>query len=74
VWNDTLAAGAKSWAEHLATSGTYGHDPNVLENLAACFGECGDNFKWIDIQGSQGCFQIILLNFYTIVNNGTATV
>jgi uncharacterized protein YkwD len=38
VWSDTLAAGAQTWAEHLATTGEFAHDPNrpngVGENLA----------------------------------------
>jgi uncharacterized protein YkwD len=38
VWSDNLAAGAKTWAEHLATTGEFAHDPNrpngVGENLA----------------------------------------
>jgi Cysteine-rich secretory protein family len=38
VWSDDLAAGAKTWAEHLATTGKFEHDPNspngVGENLA----------------------------------------
>ncbi|MFZ0513219.1 MAG: CAP domain-containing protein [Candidatus Nitrosopolaris sp.] len=37
VWSDTLAAGAKTWAEHLATTGQFAHDPNkgnVGENIA----------------------------------------
>ncbi len=38
TWNDDLAAGAKIWAEHLATSGEFTHDPNkpanVGENIA----------------------------------------
>jgi len=28
VWSDSLAAGAKTWAEHLATTGEFNHDPN----------------------------------------------
>jgi uncharacterized protein YkwD len=37
VWSDSLAAGAKTWAEHLATTPEFAHDPdrgNVGENLA----------------------------------------
>jgi uncharacterized protein YkwD len=34
VWNDTLAAGAKAWAEHLATTGLRQHAPHVRENIA----------------------------------------
>jgi hypothetical protein len=44
VWNDTLAIGAKSWAEHLATTGVRQHAPDVTENIAwggRCFGYPG---------------------------------
>ena len=37
VWSDKLAADAKPWAEHLATTGAFEHDPNkgnVGENIA----------------------------------------
>ena len=38
VWSDELAAGAQTWAEHLATTGEFAHDPNrpngVGENIA----------------------------------------
>jgi uncharacterized protein YkwD len=37
VWSDDLAAQAKTWAEHLAATGQFGHDPNrgnVGENVA----------------------------------------
>jgi len=37
VWNDKLAADAKVWAEHLATTPDFKHDPNrgdVGENIA----------------------------------------
>ncbi len=38
VWSDDLAASAKTWAEHLATTGKFEHDPHrpngVGENLA----------------------------------------
>jgi pathogenesis-related protein 1 len=43
VWNDELAAGAQTWAEHLATTGQFNHasfpdKPNdVGENLAGFF-------------------------------------
>jgi uncharacterized protein YkwD len=28
VWSDELAAGAQTWAEHLATTGEFAHNPN----------------------------------------------
>ena len=37
VWSDDLAASAKTWAEHLATTPEFAHDPNkgnVGENIA----------------------------------------
>jgi len=37
AWSDQLAAGAKTWAEHLATTGQFAHDPNIVnvgENIA----------------------------------------
>jgi hypothetical protein len=34
VWNDGLAAGSKSWAEHLATTGDRQHAPGFNENIA----------------------------------------
>jgi uncharacterized protein YkwD len=38
VWSDSLAAGAKTWAEHLATTGEFNHDPNGgRENIAGFF-------------------------------------
>jgi uncharacterized protein YkwD len=45
VWNDTLAIGAKSWAEHLATTGLREHAPHVTENIAwggTCYGYPGE--------------------------------
>lgn len=29
VWDKTLAAGAKAWADHLTTTGELGHDPDI---------------------------------------------
>ena len=53
VWSDSLAAGAKTWAEHLATTGEFNHDPNGgAENIAGFFkgvsapGE--GQSKWVD--------------------------
>jgi uncharacterized protein YkwD len=49
VWSDTLAAGAKTWAEHLATTkDLFIHDPdNTLgENLAGF-----NPSKWVNAQG-----------------------
>ena len=39
VWSDSLAAGAKTWAEHLATTGEFDHEKglNVAENIAGFF-------------------------------------
>jgi uncharacterized protein YkwD len=39
VWSDSLAAGAKTWAEHLATTGEFVHEKglNVAENIAGFF-------------------------------------
>jgi uncharacterized protein YkwD len=36
TWSDTLAAGAQTWAQHLATSGEFKHSPDTSygENLA----------------------------------------
>ena len=38
VWSNELAAGAQTWAENLATTGEFAHDPNrpngVGENIA----------------------------------------
>src|SRR6188472_2152011 len=38
TWSDTLAAGAQTWAQHLATTGDFSHDTNVPngvgENIA----------------------------------------
>ena len=36
TWSDTLAAGAQTWAQHLATSGEFKHSPDISygENLA----------------------------------------
>jgi hypothetical protein len=45
VWNDKLAAGAKAWAEHLATTGLREHSPGVSENIAwggTCYGYPGE--------------------------------
>src|SRR3954471_23211352 len=33
VWSDELAAGAQTWAEHLATTGEFAHDPNRPNNV-----------------------------------------
>ena len=33
VWSDELATGARTWAEHLATTGEFAHDPNRLNNV-----------------------------------------
>lgn len=33
VWSDELAAGAQTWAEHLATTGEFAHDPNSPNNV-----------------------------------------
>jgi len=55
VWSDSLAAGAKTWAELLATTGEFDHDfnrGNVGENIAGFFkgvsapGE--GQSKWVD--------------------------
>ena len=38
TWSDTLASSAQTWAQHLATTGNFAHDPNVPngvgENIA----------------------------------------
>jgi uncharacterized protein YkwD len=52
VWSDTLASRAKVWAEHLATSGEFKHDPNmgnVGENIAGFFNSPGEGQSlWVD--------------------------
>jgi uncharacterized protein YkwD len=52
VWSDDLAAQAKTWAEHLAATGQFGHDPNrgtVGENLAGYFTGVGQGVQdWIN--------------------------
>jgi uncharacterized protein YkwD len=47
VWNDQLAAGAKSWAEHLATidEGVHSTDMSYGENLAWNGHGCGLSFS-----------------------------
>ena len=55
VWSDKLAADAKPWAEHLATSGEFVHDTNrgnVGENIAGFFSGVSapgeGQSKWVD--------------------------
>ena len=40
VWNDGLAAGSKSWAEHLATTGDRQHAPGFHTENIAWGGRC----------------------------------
>ena len=55
VWNDKLAAQAKAWAEHLATTGEFGHSTccgafrDYGENVAGYFTGIGQGVQlWID--------------------------
>ncbi len=52
VWSDDLAAQAKTWAEHLAATGQFGHDPNrgnVGENIAGYNTDVGQGVQlWIN--------------------------
>jgi uncharacterized protein YkwD len=55
VWNDKLAAGAKAWAEHLATTGEFAHSTccgafrDYGENLAGYIVGVGQGVQlWID--------------------------
>ena len=45
VWSNSLAAGAQTWAQNLATTGNFAHDPNrpngVGENIAGFFPSSG---------------------------------
>src|SRR5690242_4351367 len=55
VWNDKLAAQAKAWAEHLATTGEFGHSTccgafrDYGENVAGYFTGIGQGVQlWVD--------------------------
>ena len=45
VWSNSLAAGAQTWAQNLATTGNFAHDPNIPkgvgENIAGFFPSSG---------------------------------
>lgn len=45
IWDDTLVQHAQVWADHLAATDTFQHDPNLSgegENLAFFNGVAGD--------------------------------
>ena len=50
VWSDELAAEAKTWAEHLVTTGTFEHDTPIFQPTAANPGGKGENIA----QGAAG--------------------
>jgi Cysteine-rich secretory protein family len=63
TWNENLAAGAQTWATHLATTGQFIHDPvNAVpkgphgENIAGFFSDVsepnGGQSKWADEKSS----------------------
>jgi hypothetical protein len=43
VWNDTLAAGARAWAEHLVTTRTFAHASGAEKGCP-----CGENIAAFD--------------------------
>ena len=83
VWSDSLAAGAKTWAKHLATTGEFNHERglNVAENIAGFFkgvsapGE--GQSKWVDEKvhwnGSTCAYTNMIGSGYKEVGCGTAS-
>ena len=49
VWNDKLAAGAKAWAEHLATTGEFAHS-----TCCGAFRDYGENIAGYNTDVAQG--------------------
>ncbi len=75
TWSDDLAAGAKTWAEHLATTGEFAHDTSIFpkegENLAS-FGGTNDPgvgiSAWVDEKKNWNGSPVTTENFDTWLN------
>ena len=50
VWNDTLAQHAQAWANHLAATETFVHDPNTDE---------GENLYWAEASTARNCSRAV---------------